>query len=58
MERKPKKDGRAVPNERWEVKVSPGAPSKNMKDTQGSDFNAMPAKNRKTVYVKVNETDY
>lgn len=58
MKEKKKKEGRAVPNERWERPYNPCAPSKNMKDTQGSDFDPKKPTERKTVYVKINDQDY
>jgi len=58
MEKKKRKEGRAVPNARWEVRVQTTAPSRNMVDTQGADFNPKRPSERKTTYIKVNDQDY
>ena len=50
--------GSPVPKEHWERRYSTNEPSKNMKATEGSDFAPKCAKDRKTTYVKVNETDH
>lgn len=47
-----------APSEHWERSYHQWDPSKNMKDTHGSDFAPKQAKNRKTTYLKVNETDH
>jgi len=51
-------NGCCIPKEAWEIKYNPTAPSKNMKDTEGADFAPKQSKDRKTTYVKVNETDH
>jgi hypothetical protein len=58
MTKKEEKKGRAVPNSHWERKYNVDKPSKNMEDTQGSDFAPKRGKDRKTTYEKVNETDH
>lgn len=42
----------------WEVKYDPTAPSKNMKDVMGSDFNPKCSDERKTTHIKVNKQDH
>lgn len=55
---KEKKKGQAVPNQHWEKHYSPSKPSKNMEDTEGSDFNPKCPSDRKTTHVKVNKEDH
>lgn len=57
MDKKESKQ-KAIPNAHWEFRYSTNDPSKNMQDTQGSDFAPKRGKDRKTTYVKVNETDH
>lgn len=45
-------------NQHWEMRYDTNQPSRNMEATEGSDFAPKPAKDRKTTYVKVNETDH
>ena len=42
----------------WEKHYSVNEPSKNMKDTEGSDFNPKRGRDRKTTHLKVNECDH
>ena len=49
---------RAIPNDHWEMHYDLGAPSKNMKDIEGSDFNPKCANERKTTHLKVNKEDH
>ena len=58
MAKKEEKKGRAVPNEQWERHYDVSKPSKNMEDTQGSDFAPKRPSERKTTYVKVNREDH
>jgi hypothetical protein len=57
MTKKEKKE-RAVPNKPWEIIYNTSRPSKNMEDTQGSDFAPKCPSDRKTTYVKVNREDH
>lgn len=47
-----------IPGEHWEKRYDATDPSRNMVDTEGSDFNPKCAKDRKTTHIKVNETDH
>lgn len=49
---------RGAPTKHFERVIDTSAPSKNMKATEGSDFNPKAGKDRKSVYVRVNETDH
>lgn len=53
-----KRDARAIPGEHWERHYSLNEPSKNMYDTQGSDFAPKNPSDRKTTYLKVNREDH
>ena len=44
--------------EHWEIKYDETAPSKNMKDTEGADFNPKRSSVRKTTHLKVNREDH
>lgn len=51
--------GQGLPKkEHWEKHYDMHEPSRNMYLTGGSDFAAKNPTNRKTTYVKVNETDH
>ena len=47
-----------IPGEAWEMLYDATSPSRNMVDTEGSDFNPKRGKDRKTTHIKVNETDH
>jgi hypothetical protein len=57
MAKKEKKE-RAVPNTHWEKHYSVSKPSANAESTENSDFAPKKPKDRKTNYIKVNETDH
>ena len=50
--------GAPIPAEHWEMSYSTNEPSKNMYDTEGSDFAPKRSNERKTTYVKVNREDH
>jgi len=58
MAKNQEKKGKAVPATHWERRYSTTEPSKNMEDTQGSDFAPKRPSERKTTYVKVNREDH
>lgn len=47
-----------VPGEHWERSYDATDPSRNMKLTEGADFNPKCAQDRKTTYIKVNKEDH
>lgn len=47
-----------IPNEHWERSYDATHASRNMKLTEGADFVPKRSKDRKTTYIKVNETDH
>ena len=53
-----KGSSRIVPSEHWEKIYDATDASKNMRDVEGADFNPKCPKERKTTYIKVNETDH
>lgn len=54
----PKKgDGRAIPNEHWEVQYDPTV-HKDSRTTRGSEFSPKRSSDRMTTYVKTNKEDH
>ena len=53
-----KGSGEAVPSGHWEKHYSLCDPSRNMKVTEGSDFNAKRSSERKTTHRMVNKEDH
>lgn len=49
---------RHIPNEHWERSYDATDPSRNMELTEGAAFAPKCAKDRKTTYIKVNESDH
>lgn len=53
-----KGDKTAIPEGHWEKRYSLCQPSRNMRATEGSDFNAKRSSERKTTYKQVNREDH
>lgn len=53
-----KGSGRAIPGEHWERMYDATDASRNMRLTEGSDFNPKCPSERKTTHIKVNKEDH
>lgn len=51
-------DGKHIPQEHWERSYDATDASRNMHIIEGDAFNPKCPKDRKTTYIKVNETDH